>query len=176
MSDESKQPDKNPNRYSVSSMFTPMGAIRRSTQAIVGMKNAFSSMHEQSLKRAKSKEGGYPEGDIRNIANSKARFEAMYELHEWNEEDLKQQIKAVRNTKYTALFMAIFSFFGSIFLMFYLPRWMVFFAVVIGGGGAILGFVKAVEMTLNQLQLEERDFLKISDLLARDDFFQKIFR
>lgn len=156
--------------------FTPVRAVSRAFSSVSQTKGslieAAKSMRESLPGQGKT--GAYPEGDLRNISDAKARFEAMYELHEWTEPLLQAQLRSLRITKITAMAMAVFSVAGVVLLAMTTPLWLSVFLIPLSGMVMVLGIAQSFKHALFQTQLELREFISAREFAGRQDFLARL--
>lgn len=156
--------------------FTPWRSITRAGQSIVTTKERLSETFDslrQSLPH-RSDADQFEEGDLRNIADHKERFEALYEANRWSEEELAAQIRACSRTKIVGLVCSGVALLSAIYSAGYAPLWMLVFLIPLEGCVIILGIAQAFKFALYQAQLVERSLFGARDFFSRADFFSRL--
>lgn len=164
------------NGRKILSLISPFGGIVRAGKALAHtgavLKNTVKVMG-QSLP-GQARPGSFEEGDIRNIADSKERFQAMYVEHGWTPGEIVQQIKALRATKFTAVVTSVVSFFAVLALAIVVPRWIALFLIPISGIVFICGISLTFKYALFEAQVKLEDFISAKEFVSREDFFDRL--
>ena len=121
------------------------------------------------------KPGLYSEGDLRNIADAKERFVAMYQNNDWTEPQLLTQIAVCRRTKIFALILAILGVTGIIVLAVKTPAWIAILLTFPASLCLLLGVGKSFQFALYEAQLKLRELISAREFVARPDFFVRFF-
>lgn len=165
----------------VLSYTTPWGAIKRSARSISKAKGSIQET-AQALGHSLGKqlpgqagEAAYEEGDVRNITDSKLRFETMYEMHKWTPGELKTQVKVLRRTKMTAFVMSIIAAGGVVVVATMLPRWAALFMIPLAGISMIVGFAQGFKYALYEAQIDLRELISSREYVSRNDFWKRLF-
>lgn len=113
--------------------------------------------------------------DVRRIQDARERFEVMYRLHGWTESELREQLRAVRYTKITALSLTGVAFVCSIGAILMVPGWIIVFVLPIGSSVTVLCAAQAFRYALWEAQIQERSFIDFKTFLAMPDFWRRLF-
>jgi hypothetical protein len=168
---------KLPGKKTVLSFVLPVRAVTGAFSSVKktgeALGDTFKKMGEQLPGPAVA--GTYPEGDVRNISDAKQRFEAMYEMHEWNEKDLAKQVKTTKNTKLTAMVTGILALAGVIALAVKAPLWLSVFLIPVSAAVIVLGLAQSFKYALYEAQLDLREFISAREFVARADLWARYF-
>ncbi len=152
--------------------FTPFGAFRRARRSLLEASTSVKEALNQRSRRLSTDEL-HPD-DLRRIEDARERFGAMYKLHGWTEQELREQMRAVRNTKVTALALMSVSFVGSIGSILMAPAWMLLLVLPLGGSVTILCAAQAFRYALWEAQLQERSFIDAKTFVRMPDFWRRL--
>lgn len=157
---------------SVWDWFLPLRPLRKAGQSL----RETNEMILESFRRKRpvNPEELHPD-DVRRIQDARERFAAMYQLHGWTETELREQMRAVRATKITALALTAVSFVGSIGAILMAPGWLIVFILPIGSSVTVLCAAQAFRYGLWEAQIRERAFIDFKTYLAMPDFWRRLF-
>lgn len=158
-------------RRSILEWVTPLGGFRRARDSVV---EAHGAVKEALARQQQTRERELDPDDLRRIEDERERFIAMYKLHGWTEHELREQQRAVRNTKITALALTAVAFVGAMGAIWMAPGWMLLFVLPVGGSVTILCAAQAFRYALWEAQLEERAFIDAKTFLAMPNFWQRL--
>lgn len=156
--------------------FTPIHSMRRAGASMVDAKGRITQMFRefQSSLPSRDPNAVYAEDDVRQIEDAGERFQAMYEMHGWNEDEMAQQIRACSRTKIAGLCVSIVCLVATFSALLFAPLWMLFFITPLGGCGVILGVSQAFKFALFETQLKLRSLIDAKTFYSREDFFQRM--
>jgi hypothetical protein len=156
--------------------FTPVRPIMRAKDSVVGLRQVLSETGQRMRSQlpAQRPEAGYPEDDARSIEDSKERFEAMYALHGWNEEDLAKQVLALKKSRLTALIMSVVSLAAVLVALFSLPVYAFLVVLPLGGCLGALGAAKAFQFALYEAQIERRELISAREFASAPDLWHRM--
>lgn len=153
----------------IAEWFFPVRSFRKARQSIADAKQ---SVVEALTARNPSADTSSI--DIPADADAKKRFEAMAKLYGWTDAELREQLRAVRATKVTALALTGVAFIGSLGAMVMVPLWMLFFVLPLGGSVTILCAAQAFRYALWEAQLVERAFIDAKTFVRMPDFWRRL--
>ena len=116
----------------------------------------------------------FEEGDPRGIEDPRERFEALYAIGGWSEQELDEQRRAVVRTKLVALIMSVVTFSGVLGALVMAPLWMLLFIVPLGGSLLILGLAQTFKFAHYQAQLEMRSLISARQFASLPDFLVRL--
>lgn len=149
--------------------FTPLGALRRAQRSIV---EASSSVKESFSRREEGSRTPEPSSD----EEARRRFEEMYRAKGWTEAELKEQLKAVRSAKITALALMAFSVVCAMGVLVFAPLWLRFLAFPLGVAISVLCFAQALRFAIWEAQIEQRAFISARTFVGYPDFWLRLIR
>lgn len=167
--------DKKSNRSALSYL-TPMGAVRRALDSVARTKEVIAKTKNDMVASLPAQNRGenFPVGDIRNIKDSKLRYQAMYEEHAWTPPELVNQKRACNRTKLVAFVMAVVSFFSVIAMVVTAPLWLTVVWSPIACVTLLLGVAKGFLYAQYEAQLDLEDLISAREFFAREDFFRRL--
>ena len=167
--------NKNPRR-SVWSFVTPMGAIRRATDSVAKTREVLIQAKQSMVDNlpGQNPDGKYEEGDIRNIKDSKLRFQAMYDEHAWTPEEVDKQKRVCHVTKLVAFVMAIASVVGVVTLVLKSSLLMTLVLTPVACVSLLLGVAQGFKYALFEAQLDLKEFISAREFVSRVDFFRRL--
>lgn len=118
------------------------------------------------------------EEELRNplkIKDAYMRFEVLYELNNWNEEELKTQLKAVLLTKRASAYSSAILLLAGLVSLYFMAAWMILIFGPILITGSAVGFASAVKHSIYEIQIENRKLITYKELMSRHDFFKFLF-
>lgn len=155
-------------KRSVWSLISPLSPFRRAARSLgdagEAIKEAVGRRNQRRIDWSASID----------LGTARRRFEQSFEIQGWTEEELAEQLRAVRVTKLTALIMTSVAFAVSLGSMLLAPLWMLFFVLPIGGCVTILCAAQAFRYGLWEAQIKERAFIGPREYLSMPDFWQRL--
>lgn len=118
------------------------------------------------------------EAELKNpklIKDHFLRFEILYESNGWDENQLLEQLTAVRLAKRVGSVMAVFLMAAGVVSMVFVPVWLLLVTGPLLLTGSAIGFATAMKHGLFQAQLEARKLLPFSEFVARPDLVSYLF-
>lgn len=110
------------------------------------------------------------------VSNPKERFANLVELNNWSEEELANQLIAVRRTKYFAMGAAMISLGLVVYLMALVPAYLGILMVPVALFSIALSFVMILKYTLFQEQLRRRSLVSLKVIIAEAALWSHIFK
>ena len=155
---------------------TPMGAIRRSFKSVSQTKTILQETKDKMVASlpGQNRSDKFPENDIRNITDSRLRFQAMYDEHGWTQPELDAQAKTCQRTKLVAFVMSIISVFGVVVLVLNSPLWVTIVLTPVACVMLLLGIAKGFQFALYEAQIRLRDLISAREFVSRIDFFDRL--
>lgn len=108
------------------------------------------------------------------IPDPRRRFEVVFEINKWTEDELNEQIVAARRAKTFAKYTAVAMFLFSLLTFWYSPVWTLVFLVPSCTVGEVVCVTQMFRFGLYQWQLEERCLYGPADYFSKPDFFQHV--
>lgn len=161
--------DKSRARKGALYWFTPLGALRRAQRSIV---EASASVKDSFSRREEGPKTPEPSSD----EEARRRFEEMYRAKGWTEAELKEQFKAVRSAKITALALMAASMVCAIGALIFAPLWIRFLAFPLGVAITVLCFAQALRFAIWEAQIEQRAFISARTFVGYPDFWSRLIR
>lgn len=156
-------------KRSVWSLISPLSPFRRAARSLGDAGQAI----KDAVRQQRSQRRVNWSASI-DLGTARRRFEQAFEIQGWTEEELAEQLRAVRATKLTALIMTSVAFALSLGSMLFVPLWMLFFTLPIGGCVTILCAAQAFRYGLWEAQIKERAFIGPREYLSMPDFWQRL--
>ena len=155
---------------------TPMGAVNRALSSVArakqSLQTAAGSMGQLLPGQAASQV--YEDGDVRNIQDSRLRYQAMYEMHGWTQVEIAQQLKTLRLTKMVAFVSAIVALSAVLILAVKAPLWLALVLIPMSGAGLVLGVAQGFRYALYETQIKLGDFISAREFASREDFWHML--
>lgn len=152
----------------------PVRQMRKASESVAEasseVRGAFVSM---GRRMPAHKPGDYPEGDIRNIADPRERFSAMYENGDWTPQEVETQLLTVRRTKVATLAVAVAALIAAFGVMLTAPMMFMVFLLPAAGCVCILGVAQSFKFALFEAQLKERSLIDARTFWRMPDFWQR---
>ena len=114
--------------------------------------------------------------DAAAIENPAARFAALVEENEWTEKELRDQLIAVRRTKYFAMFAIVLGVFFVVVLAVTVPAYLAILLIPAAGFVIALGTAMILKYTLFQEQLRRKSLVTLKTVLSDQGFWGLVFK
>lgn len=167
---------KKKSRRSVLAFMTPVGAFRRGFDSLAKTKEVLTQTTNDMVANLpdQNREDSFPVGDIRNIKDSKLRYKAMYEEHNWTPAEIIKQKRTCNHTKLVAFVMAVVSFFAVIGLTINASLWVTIVLAPVACVMLLLGVAKGFQFAQYETQLDLEELISAREFVARKDFFRRL--
>lgn len=103
------------------------------------------------------------------------KFEEIFELNGWTEEQLVQQRKAARNTRLGMVGLVVVGMIVLLVVMSGIPFW----ALAIIGPVSVIALAGCAAMAARfawwEAQIEQRSIFPLAEFMSRKDFFRRVF-
>ena len=132
---------------------------------------------KQAEEAAKSGSGELTAEQLLNpklIRDPRRRFQAVAELNRWTEEELGDQLVAVRRGRRFALISACLVLFFAVVTFVKAPVWVVLVLAPCLFVGCVVAVTQGFKYGLYQWQLEDRCLYGPADYLSRADFLRHL--
>ena len=147
----------------------PMQDISKSA---AGIKESIAQAKELQKKRVSDAKAAtaYLKGK-----SPQEKFEEIFELNGWTEEQLVQQRKAARNTRLGMVGLVVVGMIVLLVVMSGIPFW----ALAVIGPVSVIALAGCAAMAARfawwEAQIEQRAIFPLAEFMSRKDFFRRVF-
>lgn len=104
------------------------------------------------------------------------RFAELVEQNNWTEKELRDQVTAVRRTKYFAMFSVVLGLVFVAVLAVGVPAYLAILLIPASGFVVALGVAMILKYTLFQEQLRRKSLVTLKVILSDPDFWGLVFK